>query len=288
MPFGAPRSQPKRDSSASSSARSAALALAVRSSAQPRHSRVQQSITGTKAHHPSTPQSIHALLGYFLEDRDSPTPFPGRDMLVDTHSFEWGAAPPLEKVISSGRELDILLGLPEIYRNSVSVIEPWKNVGINLQGDDELVGMVVVDSEESDIFAPTENGYGKRTPVGDYRIQKRGGKGLITIKCTARNGKLVGIRGVVPDEELMVITRGGTLIRISVGSISSLGRNTQGVRIINLGKDDVVAGMARIPVEDEPDDETAPEGAAVPLEEDGDEVLDEDVSGEDLPEEDGS
>ncbi len=141
--------------------------------------------------------------------------------------------------------------------------------GIRLEKGEEVVGMVVVDNDEIGVLALTEHGYGKRTPVTDYRIQKRGGKGLITIKCTARNGKLVGIRGVVPDEELMVITRGGTLIRISIGSISSLGRNTQGVRIINLGKEDAVAGMARIPVEDEPEDETAPEGAEMPVEDDG-------------------
>jgi hypothetical protein len=66
-------------------------------------------------------QSAHTLLGYFLSDRDSPTPFPGRDILIDQHLFQWGIAPPLEKVISSGRELDVLMGLPEIYRNSVAV-----------------------------------------------------------------------------------------------------------------------------------------------------------------------
>ncbi|MCB1671259.1 MAG: hypothetical protein R3F41_13665 [Gammaproteobacteria bacterium] len=90
---------------------------------------------GILGSHPSTPQSILALLGYFLDDRESPTPFPGRDMLVDNHAFEWGAAPPLEKVISSRTELDLLLSLPEIYRQSVSVIEPWPNVGINLKGE---------------------------------------------------------------------------------------------------------------------------------------------------------
>jgi hypothetical protein len=78
---------------------------------------------------------VHALLGYFLEDRDSPTPFPGRGILIDHQLFEWGVAPPLEKVITSPPELELLLGLPEIFRNSVSVIEPWENVGINLQGE---------------------------------------------------------------------------------------------------------------------------------------------------------
>ena len=91
---------------------------------------------GILGHHAASPQSIHALLGYFLNDRDSPTPFPGRDMLLDGSLFEWGVAPPLEKVISSPAELALLLGLPEIYRHSVSVIEPWKNVGINLQGEE--------------------------------------------------------------------------------------------------------------------------------------------------------
>jgi len=129
--------------------------------------------------------------------------------------------------------------------------------GIALGKGEEVVGMVVVDCEDSDIFALTENGYGKRTPVDDYRLQGRGGKGLITIKCTERNGRLVGVRGVVDGEEVMVITRGGTLIRISVDSISQLGRNTQGVRIIHLGKEDEVAGLARIPVSDEPADETS-------------------------------
>ena len=90
---------------------------------------------GILGQHATSPQSVHALLGYFLNDRNSPTPFPGRDVLVDHQLFEWGVAPPLEKVIASRDELDLLLGLPEIFRNSVSVIEPWENVGINVQGE---------------------------------------------------------------------------------------------------------------------------------------------------------
>ncbi|MEZ5571042.1 MAG: hypothetical protein R3E64_03375 [Halioglobus sp.] len=91
---------------------------------------------GILGHHAASPQSIHALLGYFLNDRDSPTPFPGRDGLLNGSLFEWGVAPPLEKIISSPIELDLLLSLPEIYRHSVAVVEPWKNVGINLQGEE--------------------------------------------------------------------------------------------------------------------------------------------------------
>ena len=91
---------------------------------------------GILGHHAASPLSIHALLGYFLNDRDAPTPFPGRDGLLDGSLFEWGVAPPLEKVIRSSAELDVLLGLPEIYRNSIAVIEPWENVGINVQGEE--------------------------------------------------------------------------------------------------------------------------------------------------------
>jgi GMP synthase-like glutamine amidotransferase len=90
---------------------------------------------GILGQHSASPQSIHALLGYFLKDRSSPTPFPGRDVLVDNRLFEWGVAPPLEKIIGSRAELDLLLGLPEIFRHSVSVVEPWQHVGINLEGE---------------------------------------------------------------------------------------------------------------------------------------------------------
>ncbi len=120
--------------------------------------------------------------------------------------------------------------------------------GIALKEGEEVVGMVVVDPDEtaSSLLAVTANGYGKRTPIGDYRAQNRGGKGLITIKCNDRNGPLMGIRGVLPGEQLMVITRQGTMIRIALDDVSSQGRNTQGVRIINLNKADQVGSIAKI------------------------------------------
>jgi hypothetical protein len=90
---------------------------------------------GILGHHAASGQSIHALLGYFLLDRHSPTPFPGRDVIMDRSLFEWGVAPPLERVIRGPLELDLLLRLPEVFRNSVSIIEPWENVGINTQGE---------------------------------------------------------------------------------------------------------------------------------------------------------
>lgn len=94
-----------------------------------------RSTPGILGKHPASVQSIHALLGYFLKDRTSPTPFPGRDELAHAGTFDWGLAPPLEKVISRSDELETLLGLPEIFRQSVSIVEPWPNVGVNMQGE---------------------------------------------------------------------------------------------------------------------------------------------------------
>ncbi|MFT5232870.1 MAG: DNA gyrase subunit A, partial [Candidatus Krumholzibacteriia bacterium] len=121
--------------------------------------------------------------------------------------------------------------------------------GISLREGQKLVGMVVIKPEDqgSALLSVTENGYGKRTPISDYRVQNRGGKGLITIKCSDRNGPLMGIRDVSPDEQLMVITRGGIIIRIAIDSISEQGRNTQGVRIIKFkDANDKVGSIAKI------------------------------------------
>jgi len=120
--------------------------------------------------------------------------------------------------------------------------------GIRIGSKEQVVGMVVISPEDQDsaLLSVTVNGYGKRTPLGDYRVQKRGGKGLITIKCSRRNGALLAIRDVHPGDQLMVITRGGIMIRIAVDSISEQSRNTQGVRIINLKGDDKVGSIAKI------------------------------------------
>jgi hypothetical protein len=90
---------------------------------------------GILGQHASSPQSVHALLGYFLRDRSSPTPFPGRDALAQEGLFDWGLAAPLEKVIESPQHLQLLLQMPEIYRQSVSIIEPWPDVGKNPWGE---------------------------------------------------------------------------------------------------------------------------------------------------------
>ncbi len=120
--------------------------------------------------------------------------------------------------------------------------------GISLGKGQEAVGMVVVGQGPQDgtLLVLTQNGYGKRTPLDDYRLQRRGGKGLITVKCSERNGSLIGIREALEGEELMVITRGGIMIRIALAGVSEQSRNTQGVRIINLNQGDTVGGLAKI------------------------------------------
>lgn len=94
-----------------------------------------RSSPGILSESPSSAQSIHALLGYFLKDRTSPTLFPGRDSIADNVGFEWGMAPPLEKVISGDAELELLFSLPELYCKSMSIVEPWEHVGVNLENE---------------------------------------------------------------------------------------------------------------------------------------------------------
>ena len=117
--------------------------------------------------------------------------------------------------------------------------------GMDLEEDDILIGMEVID-EGAEILTVTEKGFGKRTPASEYRLQGRGGKGIITIKTTERNGKVVGIRQVTPEEDLMIITNQGTIIRIRVKGISIIGRNTQGVKLIGLTDEERVGSIARV------------------------------------------
>jgi len=121
---------------------------------------------------------------------------------------------------------------------------------INLDEGDQVIGMGV-DSEGDDLLIITEKGYGKRTPLSEYRLQSRGGKGLITANITEKNGNLAGIKVVREDQELIIITSEGIIIRTKVAEISRLGRNTQGVRVIRIEEGDQVVSLARISPEDE-------------------------------------
>lgn len=127
--------------------------------------------------------------------------------------------------------------------------------GITLDEGDVVIGMDVVD-QELDVLIVTAKGYGKRTPVSDYRMQTRGGKGIKTINVTDKNGAVVSLKMVKTEEDLMIITSSGTLIRMSMEGISTMGRYTQGVKLIHIRDEDAVATVSRIDKnEDEPDEE---------------------------------
>ena len=117
--------------------------------------------------------------------------------------------------------------------------------GIALKKEDKVVGMEVLRGD-STLLSITEHGYGKRSNAAEYRRQTRGGKGIITIKADERNGNVVGIKQVVEEDNLMIITSSGKIIRIGVQNISVIGRNTKGVRLINVAKDERVMGVTRL------------------------------------------
>jgi len=120
------------------------------------------------------------------------------------------------------------------------------NIGIRMEPEDHLVGMEVLGEEEATVLTVTENGYGKRTRMEEYRRQARGGKGILTIKTSERNGQVVYSYQVTDLDELMIITGQGKIIRFKVGDISVIGRNTQGVKLINLGEGEKVVGVAKL------------------------------------------
>ncbi len=130
--------------------------------------------------------------------------------------------------------------------------------GISLGEGDEVIGMTVV-PDDATVLVVTENGYGKRTRADAYRLQKRGGKGVINVKTTERNGRVVGMMAVRDNDELVVVTTGGKVIRSRIGEISVIGRNTQGMRIINVETEDRVCGAACVEPQD---DEVAVRGDA--------------------------
>ena len=140
--------------------------------------------------------------------------------------------------------------------------------GITLSGDDSVVGLVKIPhGEEPDLLTVCENGYGKRTAMEEYlvrsedgstRPQGRGGKGRRDIVTSARNGKVVALKRVTPDDDLMLITLNGMIVRINAGSVSKIGRNTQGVRVITVGKDDRLVAVARIEESPEEDSQAQP------------------------------
>jgi DNA gyrase subunit A len=129
--------------------------------------------------------------------------------------------------------------------------------GVELEKGDHVIGMVVV-RRDATLLVVSEKGYGKRSELTEYRVQKRGGKGIITLKKTEKTGAIVALLEVLPKDELMLITRHGVIIRLPVDGIRVIGRNTQGVRVMNLDSGDAVVDVARVVNEDE----AAPNGTA--------------------------
>ena len=166
----------------------------------------------------------------------------------------------IDAQITTG-ENDIILGT----RNGMSIRFSETNIrptgrktmgvkGIELKGEgDSVVGMIVV-RREGTVLAVSEHGYGKRTEVINYRVQNRAGKGIITIKTTPKVGHMVALLEVVDNDDLMIITSRGVLIRQPVSKIRSIGRNTQGVKLIRLDDTDSIAAVTRVQEEKDPED----------------------------------
>ena len=133
--------------------------------------------------------------------------------------------------------------------------------GISIEDNDEVVGMICIEPESGqDVLVLSENGYGKRTDLDEYRITNRGGKGVKTINVTEKTGKLISIQAVTDDNDLMIINRSGLTIRTAVSQIHLAGRATQGVRIINLREGDAIASVTAVPAnEDKEEDAIATE-----------------------------
>lgn len=158
----------------------------------------------------------------------------------------------------------ILLGT----RKGVGICFPEKQVrpmgrtamgvrGVHLEGDNDVIGMEVIDPKSNcTILTVTEHGYGKRTDLDEYRIQGRGGKGAITIRTTDRNGNAVAVLQVAEDDELMMSTAEGKILRLPVKDIRVIGRNTQGVRLIGLDANDRVVGVAKLAERGDREDES--------------------------------
>jgi len=136
--------------------------------------------------------------------------------------------------------------------------------GVDLRKDDICIGMDVVEDDEQQVLAVSANGYGKRTSIREWRLQGRGGKGIIGMVTSDRNGPLVKLRLVRPGEQIMVVTNGGQIIRTHIDQIREAGRNTQGVRVIRVAEGEVVVDVEPLTEEDEGEDDALPMDSELP------------------------
>ncbi|MBP3482246.1 MAG: DNA gyrase subunit A [Alistipes sp.] len=161
------------------------------------------------------------------------------------------------KLTSGNAEVMIAARDGKAIRFNEQTVRPIGRVGagvrgISVEGDDEVVGMICLEPESGqDVLVLSENGYGKRTDLDEYRVTNRGGKGVKTINVTEKTGKLISIQAVTDENDLMIINRSGLTIRTSVSQIRLAGRATQGVRIINLREGDAIASVMAVPSSEE-------------------------------------
>jgi DNA gyrase subunit A len=173
--------------------------------------------------------------------------------------------------IRLGERDDYVVGMVVVRRNGGGgAMDPGAVSGSEAEAVDEVEDAEIAGWAGPTLLVVTERGMGKRSRIGDYRLQGRGGKGVINIRITDKTGKVVAIKGVDPEDELVMITRNGVVNRQGVGEIRVIGRNTQGVRLIALDDGDVVVDVARLVPEDEADDVDADEDGAIA----GDETTD--------------
>lgn len=164
------------------------------------------------------------------------------------------------KLTNGNNEVIIAAKNGKAIRFNEDTVRPIGRTGtgvkaITIEDDDEVVGMVCVEKgTKEDILVVSENGYGKRTDLDDYRITNRGGKGVKTLQITEKTGKLVAIKSVSDDNDLMIINRSGVTIRIPVSDIRVAGRATQGVKVINLRNNDAIASVVPVPKSEEADE----------------------------------
>ena len=174
----------------------------------------------------------------------------------------------IEAKLTSGKA-DILIAARngKAIRFNEDTVRPIGRVGAGVRGitiddDDEVIGMICIEPDcKQDVLVLSENGYGKRTDLEEYRTTNRGGKGVKTINITEKTGKLISIQAVTDDNDIMIINRSGITIRTEVSQIRVAGRATQGVRIINLREGDAIASVTAVPASDDVDDDAAAEGA---------------------------
>jgi len=179
----------------------------------------------------------------------------------------------LEATLTSGSsEIVMALRSGRAIRFNESTVRPMGRTatgvrGITLAGPtDEVVGMIAIDDAETTVLVVSENGYGKRTDIDDYRVTNRGGKGVKTINVTDKTGPLVAIKGVTDKDDLMIINRSGIIIRIALSELRTMGRATQGVRLITLKENDSIASVAQIEREEEVEEEAAEGVEETPVE----------------------